>query len=506
MDTEKKESMFFNVELLQNIDSIADEKDIAKEDILHSIEVGIVEANKKKYGDKYNIVAKIDRKDGAIKIFCVKKIVKNVECIFTEINLDDVKKQDKNFKLYDLFYEELPPIDLNRSNAKVVGAIIKDYIQEIEREKEYQNFTNRAGDIFNCVVKRITQRSVIVDLGGRAEGIIVKHHMLPNDNFKINDYIRAYLQKVERKKLGIQLFLSRTDNNMLAQLFAMEVPEISEGIVQIKSVARDPGLRSKIAVFSKDVATDAVKVCIGIRGSRVNAVSKALSGEKIDIINWSDDIIKYMVNALATTEIIEATVNRSQKKIEAIIAKDKIDLAIGKKGQNIKLASHLIDWHISLITDEEKSKQRLEQFNDVVSLFKEYLGLEEILAQVLTSQGFTSLEQIVQAEVTTLSSIEGFNEEIAQKVKTKAQEYLTEINEKHLNHLEELGLEQELLDLYCTYTSFRLSEMVTLAQHGIKNSEDLEEIDFNEIIAILPNTLVTKEEIDNVLSHIKEVN
>lgn len=504
MDSIKKSASFYNIELLQNIDSIAHEKEISKEDILHSIEAGIVEANKKKYGDQYNIVAKIDQKDGVIQIFYVKKIVETIECIFTEMSLDDAKKKDKNYKLYDSFYEELPPIDLDRINAKVVGSIIKDCIQAIEREKEYQNFKDRVGEIFNCVVKRVTERSVIVDLGGRAEGIIVKDHMLPHDNFKINDRTKAYLQNIERKKIGMQLFLSRTDNNMLAQLFEIEVPEIADNIVHIKSISRDPGLRAKIAVFSSDVTINAAKACIGIRGSRVNAVSKELSGERIDIINWSDDIVQFMINALSTTDIIKAIVNESRNKIEAIVSQDKINLAIGKKGQNVKLASKLIGWHISLVTDEEQSKRSLEQFNNVVSLLKEHLDLEEILAQVLASQGFTSLEQIVQAELTTLANIEGFNQALAEKVQTKAQEYLTETNEKHLHRLEELGLEQELLDLYCTHSSFKLAEMVTLAEHGIKNSEDLEEIYFNEIIQILPNTSITKEEIENILSHMKK--
>lgn len=351
-----------NVEILQIIDSVAREKGISKEILISTVEQAVQAAGRKKYGNEYNIKAQINRKTGEINLLRTLKIVEDVEDYLTQISLEEALIKNPEAKIGDEIYEYLPPIDHARVSAQAAKQVITQRVIEAEREKQYHDFKDRKGEIINGIVKRIEYGDIIVDLS-RAEAIIKKDQLIKGENFKPNDRIKAYVQDVRQETKGPQIFLSRVDNQMLVKLFKLEVPEILEAIIQIKSVARDPGSKAKIAVFASDSSIDPVGSCVGIRGNRVKAVTNELNGEKIDIVLWSNDLAQFIVNALAPLapgEITKILIDEDRHKVEVVVSQENQSIAIGRRGQNVRLASQLTGWNIDIMTEEQESKEEMK--------------------------------------------------------------------------------------------------------------------------------------------------
>ncbi|AFC71096.1 transcription termination factor NusA [Rickettsia australis] len=482
-----------NVEILQIIDSVAREKGISKEILISTIEQAVQVAGRKKYGNEYNIKAQINRKTGEINLLRILKIVEDVEDYLTQISLAEALRKNPEAKIGDEIYEYLPPIDHARVSAQAAKQVITQRVIEAEREKQYHDFKDRKGEIINGIVKRIEYGDIIVDLS-RAEAIIRKDQLIKGENFKPNDRIKAYVQDVRQETKGPQIFLSRVDNQMLVKLFKLEVPEILEDIIQIKSVARDPGSKAKIAVFASDSSIDPVGSCVGIRGNRVKAVTNELNGEKIDIVLWSNDLAQFIVNALvplAPGEITKILIDEDRHKVEVVVSQENQSIAIGRRGQNVRLASKLTGWNIDIMTEEQESKRRNEEFLTSTQLFMEALDVEEVIGQLLSVTGFNSVEQIASGEISTLTRIEGFEEELAVEIKNRAINYVDLKNEKIIKKLEDLGVEQELIDIL----ALPLELILKFAEYGIKTIEDLGEMSVNEFKNLAPNSNITDENI-----------
>ncbi|HJD58876.1 MAG TPA: transcription termination factor NusA [Rickettsia endosymbiont of Ceroptres masudai] len=491
-----------NVEILQIIDSVAREKGISQEILISTVEQAVQVAGRKKYGNEYNIKAQINRKTGAINLLRILKIVEDVEDYLTQISLEEALIKNPEAKIGDEIYEYLPPIDHARVSAQAAKQVITQRVIEAEREKQYHNFKDRKGEIINGIVKRIEYGDIIVDLS-RAEAIIKKDQLIKGENFKPNDRIKVYVQDVRQETKGPQIFLSRVDNQMLVKIFKLEVPEILEDIIQIKSVARDPGSKAKIAVFASDSSIDPVGSCVGIRGNRVKAITNELNGEKIDIVLWSNDLAQFIVNALAPLapgEITKILIDEDRNKVEVVVSQEHQSIAIGRRGQNVRLASKLTGWNIDIMTEEQESKRRNEEFLTSTELFMEALDVEEVIGQLLSVTGFNSVEQIATSEVSTLTRIEGFEEELAVEIKNRAINYVDLKNEKIIKKLEDLGVEQELIDIL----ELPLELILKFAEYGIKTIEDLGEMSVNEFKNLAPNSNIMDENIKLLIKTAKQ--
>ncbi|MCC2646427.1 MAG: transcription termination/antitermination protein NusA [Rickettsiaceae bacterium] len=485
-----------NTELLTIADAVAREKGIAKDSIIAAMEDAIQVAGRRKYGQEHNIKAEISKKNGEVKLYRVLDIVDNVEDYFTQISLQDALERDPEAKLGGQVYDLLPPIDLGRVAAQIAKQVIMQKVRDAEREKQYNDFKGRIGEILNGTVKRVEFGDVVVDLG-RAEAIIKRDQLIKNETYKINNSIRAYVQDVRHENSGPQIFLSRTDNRFLAKLFELEVPEIYDNIIEIRAIARDPGSKAKMAVFSSDMNLDAVGSCIGIRGARVRAVSNELNGEKIDVIEWSNDIAQFTINALAPATISKVVIDEIKHKVEVVLPTDQLSIAIGRKGQNVRLASKLIGWGIDVMTEEQESKRRADEFSSTTELFMRHLDVEEVIAQLLTVEGFSSIEQIANVSADVLANIEGFDEELASELKNRAEQYINDKNENIINRLEELGVEQELIDVLADFSP---ENIVVLAENGVKSIEDLGELNIHEFKKLIPISDVSDKDIKELLN------
>lgn len=473
-----------NVEILQIVDSVAREKGVPKESLISAMEYAIAVAGRKKYGNEHDIKAIINRKSGNIELFKVMEVSEMIENDFTQISLDEALEKKPNAKLGDKIYEPLPPIDLGRVVAQSAKQIIIQRVNEAEREKQYHDFKDRKGELLNGTVKRIEFGNIIVDLG-RTEAIIKKDQLIKGENFKVNDRIKAYVQDVRLEPKGPQIFLSRTDDRMIVKLFELEVPEIYDNIIEIKNIARDPGSKAKIAVFAADSSIDPVGSCVGIRGNRVRAVTNELNGEKIDIILWSRNVAQFVINSLAPAEINKIVIDEDRGKVEVVVSNENLSLAIGRRGQNVRLAAKLTGWGIDVMTEEQESKKRSDEFTVSTELFLTALDVDEVLSQLLVEAGFISLEQIASCEMDVLTSIEGFEEELAAEIKNRATNYVNEKNEKIVVQLEELGVEQELIDVLNLQPEF----ILRLAEYGVKTIEDLGEMSVGEFKKLAPNSM-----------------
>ncbi|MDF2964707.1 MAG: transcription termination/antitermination protein NusA [Rickettsiaceae bacterium] len=491
-----------NTELLQIADAVAREKGIAKDSIIAAMEDAIQVAGRRKYGQEHNIKAEISKKNGEVKLFRVLDIVDYVEDYFTQISLEDAKERDQEAKLGGQILDLLPPIDLGRVAAQIAKQVIMQKVRDAEREKQYNDFKGRIGEIINGTIKRVEFGDVVVEVG-RAEAIIKRDQLIKNENYKINNGIRAYVQDVRHENSGAQIFLSRTDNRFLAKLFELEVPEIYDNIIEIKAIARDPGSKAKMAVFSSDMNLDAVGSCIGIRGARVRAVSNELGGEKIDVIEWSNDIAQFAINALAPATISKVVIDEIKHKVEVVLPADQLSIAIGRKGQNVRLASKLIGWGIDVMTEEQESKRRADEFSSTTELFMRNLDVEEVIAQLLTVEGFSSIEQIAGVAVDVLANIEGFDIELATELKNRAEEYINQKNENIISRLEELGVEQELIDVLADFSP---EHIVILAENGIKTIEDLGELNVAEFKKLIPSLEVSDKDLKDLLAAARNYN
>src|SRR6187399_2040665 len=384
------------LELLQIADAVAREKSIDRSIVIAAMEDAIAKAARARYGSETDVHAEIDAKKGELRLSRHMLVVEQVENSSNQISLADAQRPNPGAQVGDTIADTLPPLEYGRIAAQSAKQVIVQKVREAERDRQYQEFKDRIGDISNGVVKRVEYGSVIVDLG-RGEAIIRRDEMLPREVFRNGDRVRAYIYDVRQETRGPQIFLSRTHPQFMAKLFAQEVPEIYDGIIEIKAVARDPGSRAKIAVVSRDSGVDPVGACVGMRGSRVQAVVGELQGEKIDIIPWSQDPATFVVNGLAPAEVSKVVMDEEQRRIEVVVPDDQLSLAIGRRGQNVRLASQLTGWDIDIMTENEESERRSEEFKTRSQLFIDALDVDDVIAHLLVAEGFSSVEEIAFA-------------------------------------------------------------------------------------------------------------
>jgi len=467
------------VELLRIAESVAIEKSIDKEIILTSMESAIQKAAKTRFGSENNIRVIIDRESGNITLHKVLQVVVKPENFDTEISLEQAIKQEKNeeVKIGDEIYEELPPVDFGRIAAQTARQVITQSVRAAERERQYNDFIEKKGDILNGVVKRLEYSNVIVDLN-RAEAIIKKEDLIPREIIKTGDRIKAYCYDVIRENKGQQIFLSRAHPKFMEMLFSQEVPEIYDNIIEIKSSARDPGSRAKICVQSNDSTIDPVGACVGMRGSRVQSVVNELQGEKIDIVHWSEDPAALVVSALAPAEIQKVIIDDEVRRIEVILTEENLSKAIGRRGQNVRLASKLIDYEIDILTEKEETEKRQTEFKEKTEIFVNNLEVDETLGQLLVAEGFSSIEEISQANIEDINKIEAIDENTAKELKERADECLKKEKEDIGKKLKELGVEDTFINL----KGITPGMLLTLGEKKIKTLKDFAELSTDELI------------------------
>jgi len=456
------------LELLQIADAVAREKAIDRGIVIAAMEDAIAKAAKSRYGSETDVKAEINPKSGELRLSRHMLVVDTVENPSTQITVEDARRQNPAAQVGDTIADTLPPLEYGRIAAQSAKQVIVQKVREAERDRQYQEFKDRIGDIVNGIVKRVEYGNVVVDLG-RGEAIIRRDEMLPREMLRNGDRVRAYIYDVRREVRGPQIFLSRTHPQFMAKLFAQEVPEIYDGIVEVKAVARDPGSRAKIAVISRDSSVDPVGACVGMRGSRVQAVVNELQGEKIDIIPWSPDVATFVVNALAPAEVAKVVLDEERERISVVVPDQQLSLAIGRRGQNVRLASQLTGWDIDILTEQEESERRQAEFEKRTRLFIDALNLDEVVGQLLASEGFASIEDLAYVEEKELASIEGFDDDTARELQERAREYLAQIEEELDARRKELGVDEALRDIPGVTTKM----MVALGEHDIKTIEDL---------------------------------
>ena len=415
-----------NKEILLVAENIAHEKGITLQEVVEAMEEGIKLAAKKKYGSHLDIECRIDKKSGQIKLYNKLEIVDNdVEDfdVRSKITIKIAKKDNADAQIGDYVSQELPPIDLNRVVAQVARNEIIRKVKEAEKNKEYNEFKDRIGDVVSASVKKVGLKNIVMDVDG-FEAVIHESGLIARENFRVGDRIRCYIEDVRKEPFGAQIFLSRTHPQFLVKLFEQEVPELNDGNIEVKAVARDAGSRAKIAIYSRRDDIDIIGSFIGIRGSRVQAVSSELRGEKIDIIKWSSNIAELVINSLTPAKVSKVVVDEENNLIEVVVAEDQLSLAIGRGGQNVKLASKLVGYKIDVMTDDQESARRSAEFNQASKLFIEALDVEDMIASLLASEGFLSVESLAETDISDIASIQGFDEDIAKEIKRRAEEYL----------------------------------------------------------------------------------
>ena len=465
------------IELLQVADTVAREKGIDREEVLEAMELAIQKAGRSKYGQEHDIRATIDRKTGEIALMRYREVVETVENEATQIAFAGAHKIDPNLKLGDFITDPLPPIDFGRIPAQTAKQVLVQRVRDAERQRQYREYKDRVSEIVNGLVKRVEFGNVIVDLG-RAEAILRREEMIPRESFRQGDRVRAYIYDVREEPRGPQIFLSRARPEFMQKLFAQEVPEIYDGIIEIKAVARDPGSRAKIAVISKDSSIDPVGACVGMRGSRVQAVVSELQGEKIDIIPWSPEPATFVVNALAPAEVAKVVLDEDTRRIEVIVPDEQLSLAIGRRGQNVRLASQLTGWDIDILTEDEESQRRQEEFRTRSQLFVDALDVDDVIAHLLVTEGFSTVEEVAFVPLEDLTGIEGFDENLAAELSARARAYLEEQDKKFDNRRRELGVD----DAVAAIEGLTPAMLVTLGEAGVKSLDDLADLSTDELI------------------------
>jgi N utilization substance protein A len=486
------------LELLQVADAVAREKGIERDEVLEAMEQAIQKAGRSKYGHEHDIRAKIDRKSGEIRLMRFRETVETVENEATQLTVAQARRINPAITVGEFVIDELPPIDFGRIAAQTAKQVIVQKVREAERKRQYEEYKNRKSEIVNGLVKRVEFGNVTVDLG-RAEGMLRRDECLPRETFRTGDRVRALIYDVREELRGPQIFLSRTHPDFMAKLFAQEVPEIYDGIIEIKAVARDPGSRAKIAVLSNDSGIDPVGACVGMRGSRVQAVVGELQGEKIDIIPWSGDPATFVVNALAPAEVAKVVLDEEAHRIEVVVPDDQQSLAIGRRGQNVRLASMLTGWSIDILTEAVESERRSEEFRTRSQMFIDALDVDDVIAHLLVTEGFTKLEEVAFVPIEELASIEGFDEDVAKELRERARSYLQEQNEKLTMRRRELGVEDSLT----TIEGLTPAMLVALGENGIKTLDDLADLSTGELVdsedGILRGTGLTEKEANAVI-------
>ena len=457
------------LELLQIAEAVAREKNIDRSIVLSSMEDALQKAARSRYGQETEVRAEINPRTGETRFSRLLLVVDEIENDATQILVADARRKNPAAQVGDWIAETLPPFEFGRIAGQSAKQVIVQKLREAERDKQYDEYKDRIADIINGVVKRVEYGNVVVDLQGRGEAVVRRDELIPRETFRPGDRIRAYVYDVRREQRGPQIFLSRTHPQFMSKLFTQEVPEIYDGIIEVKAVARDPGSRAKIGVTSRDSSIDPVGACVGMRGSRVQAVVNELQGEKIDIIPWSPDAATFIVNALQPAEVVKVVLDEDSSRIEVVVPDDQLSLAIGRRGQNVRLASQLTGWDIDILTEAEESERRQKEFVERTNLFMEALDVDEVVGQLLASEGFRSLEELAYVEPAELSAIEGFDEDTASEIQSRARSHLQAVEDEFDRKRRELGVDDDLKEIDGITTAM----MVKLGENDVKSVEDL---------------------------------
>ncbi len=485
------------MELLQVSDAVAREKNIDREIVLEAMEEAIQKAGRSKYGHDHDIRAHIDRRSGVIELKRYRAVVEQIdpEHEVQQLTLDQAKRINPNATLGEFLIDDLPPLDFGRIAAQTAKQVIMQKVREAERAKQFEEFKHRAGEIINGIIKRVEYGNATIDLGGKGEAMLRRDETLPREHLKNGDRVRALIYDVRQEIRGPQIFLTRTRPEFMAKLFMQEVPEIYDGVIEIKAVARDPGSRAKIAVISRDNSIDPVGACVGMRGSRVQAVVNELQGEKIDIIPWTNDLASFAVSALAPSEVTKVVMDEEKHRLEVVVPEEQLSLAIGRRGQNVRLASMLTGWDIDIMTEAEESERRTEEFNKRSALFIEALDIDEVFAQLLVAEGFRSIEDIIETPVDEFVQIGGLNEEIATELQNRAASWQEQQSQMLKQKQSELGIKDDLVAL----EGLTPDMIVKLGEGGIKSRDDLADLAGDELREILGASAMTENEANDLI-------
>lgn len=486
-------------ELIQMADALARDKNITKADVLDAMEQGISKAGRSKYGPEYDIRTQIDPNTGAIKMARYLTVVEEVEDEFTQITLQEAHRKDKSLKIGDELIDMLPPMDFGRIAAQTAKQVITQKVREAERMRQYNEMKDKKGEIVNGVVKRVENGNLVMELG-RVEALLRRDELIPREMYRIGDRLRAYVLDVRPEIKGPQVFLSRSHPQFLAKLFSTEVPEIYDGTIEIKSVSRDPGSRAKIAVWSKDNTLDARGACIGMRGVRVQAIVQELQGEKVDVVQWSSDPATFIVNALAPNEVLKIVIDEESRNVEVVLSEEQLSLAIGRRGQNIKLISQLTGWHIDMMTEAQESEHRLNETKERVELFVRALDIDDMMAHLLIQEGFSKVEDIAYIALEELAGIEGFDEALAEELQNRAKAYLIMQQDTLEKQVKELNISSDLE----TFEGLTLEMLVKLGEKGVKTLDDLADLAGDELVEMLGSDLINEETANALIMKARE--
>ncbi len=483
-------------EFLQVAEAVAREKMIEREEVLEAMEMAMGKAGRQTYGQNKDIRAEIDRKTGAVKLSRWTLIVEDelLEDEETQMPIRIAAKIKPGIAVGEYIVDPLPPIDFGRIGAQTAKQVIVQRVREVERKKQFEEYKDRVGEIINGTVKRTEYGNLMVELG-KAEALLRRDECIAREAFKNGDRVRAYIYDVREEPRGPQIFLSRTHPGFLAKLFAQEVPEIYDGIIEIKAVARDPGSRAKMAVISRDSSIDPVGACVGMRGSRVQAVVQELQGEKIDIIPWSGDIATFIVNAMAPAEVSKVVLDDDDKRVEVVVPDEQLSLAIGRRGQNVRLASQLTRYDIDILTEAGESERRQEDFRKRSGLFVEGLDVDDVIAGLLVTEGYGSIEEIVDVDDEELASIEGFDENISAELKRRAMAFLEQKDQELEQKRVDMGVEDGVVDL----GYFTNAMLVALGEAGVKTLDDVADLASDELLEILGEGAMDEETANAVI-------
>ena len=477
------------LELIQVAEAVSREKSIDKEEVILAMEEAIEKAARSKYGLERDIRANIDRKNGSINIAQFIEVVENVENESTQMTYQESQRRNLNLEMGEFYKQTLPPVDFGRIAAQTAKQVISQKVREAERQRQFQEYKDRVGEIVVGTIKRVDNQSVTIDLG-RAEAIIKKDQMIPREQLRAGDRLRCFIIEVSEQVKGPQIFLSRASNDFLAALFTQEVPEIYDGIIEIKGVAREPGSRAKISAFSNDPSIDPVGACVGMRGSRVQAVVSELQGEKIEIIPWTEDPVAFVINALAPAVPSKVVMDEDATRMEVVVPDDQLSLAIGRRGQNVRLASQLTGWFVDILTEAEESEKRQEEFSERSKIFIEALDIDDVIAHLMVSEGFVTISEIAEASLEELMSIEGFDEDISLELSERAKNFVKVETERVENELKKLKVKEDLYD----FSELSKSNILTLAENNIKTLDDLAELDSEELYNLLGDKVFINED------------
>ena len=490
------------MEILQVAEAVAREKNIDREEVVQAMEEAIQKAARSKYGLENDIRAIINRGNGMISLHRYREIVDTMDQIENEsrqMTIAEATKLKKDAKTGEFIIDDLPPLDFGRVAAQTAKQVINQKVRESVRAREFEEYKDRSGDIVNGTVKRVDFGNITVDLG-RAEAVIRREEGIPRERLKMGDRVRAYVLDVRRELRGPQIFLSRTHPEFMARLFKQEVPEIYDGNIQIMAVARDPGSRAKIAVYAKDSSVDPVGACVGVRGSRVQAVVQELQGEKVDIVPWSPDMATFIVNALAPAAVSKVVMDEEEKRIDVVVPEDQLSLAIGRRGQNVRLASMLTGWNIDIMNEEEQEKKRAEVTQKRTDMFQKALDVDDVLAHLLVVEGFTSVDDLAYIDFEELTSIEGFDEDVARELQNRALVFCENRDKALAEKIAKLGIAEDLLN----FEGLTKEQVVTLAENKVKTVNDLADLAGDELIEILGADAMKPQIADQLIMKARE--